>query len=245
MIAAAISVADYPASNERQTVALPFPYLVYRGPILRSDDKGLLRGRLFYSPRAEVDVSLSGSIPVQSGNAARRGMPDLDWIGEIGPRLELQVARVGDDASVRFELPVRAVGMTDFSQRFEYVGILAAPEISYVDADVDGRGTRVRVGLAALFADRGTQSLYFGVDAPYATAERPEYHAKAGYLGSRLLVSASHRLGDRARIVGAAGAYYYGGTANRESPLFLRELNTFASVGLIWSFWVSPTRVEE
>src|SRR5687767_4626040 len=62
VLGAVISAPDYPASNERQTVALPFPYFVYRGPIVRSDEKGLLRGRIFRSERAEIDISLAGSI---------------------------------------------------------------------------------------------------------------------------------------------------------------------------------------
>jgi hypothetical protein len=52
----------YPAADQTRFEVLPLPYLAYRGEILRSDEKGLLRGRLLKSDRVELsDVSAFGT----------------------------------------------------------------------------------------------------------------------------------------------------------------------------------------
>ena len=84
---------DYPAANESHSQHNALPYITYRGKFLRSDEKGLLRGRVVSTRNVELDVSLSGAFSVDSGdNDARRGLPDLDYLGEIGPRLQMTIA---------------------------------------------------------------------------------------------------------------------------------------------------------
>ena len=117
----------YPAADQYRMELLPLPYFAYRGKFVRSDDKGLLRGRVFLSDRAELDISLAGSIALDAtDNRVRVGMPDLDWIGEVGPRLQLTLARISPDAKVDLEIPVRAVFSTDFHW-FDHVGYVSIP----------------------------------------------------------------------------------------------------------------------
>lgn len=79
---------DYPAADEYSARILPLPYFVYRGKVFRSEESGLLRGRIVQTARVEFDVSVAGAVDTKSHqNDARRGMPDLDWMGQIGPRL--------------------------------------------------------------------------------------------------------------------------------------------------------------
>ena len=87
--AAVIDFPDYRGSDERQTYVLPVPYVVYRGRFLKVDRENV-RGLFFKSDKAELDVSLNGSVPVKSSdNRAREGMPDLEPTLEIGPSLNL------------------------------------------------------------------------------------------------------------------------------------------------------------
>jgi len=114
--ATVISFPHYRGSDERRAWVLPFPYVVYRGEFLQADEKRM-RGLFFKTERAELDVSVSGTPPVDSNeNDARRGMPDLDATLEIGPSLNFLLAR-SDDRKTRLELrlPVRAVLATDFT----------------------------------------------------------------------------------------------------------------------------------
>ena len=229
----------YPASDQNHFRMLPLPYFTSRGEVLRSDDKGILRGRILYSDRIELDVSLAGALDAASGNnRARAGMPDLDWMGQVGPRL---LARAGD-AHIDLELPVRAVLSTDF-RSVRYLGLLAVPEIAYQHDNLGG--ARVKLGFAATFSGRALQEEFYGVPAAFATAERPEYRAEAGYLGSRLQLSFSRLVSQAVRLVGAARVDFHGGAANQDSPLFLRR--TTGSVGfvVIWTPLRSAVTVRE
>ena len=83
--ATVLRLPDYRGSDESRGYVYPLPYFVYRGEFLRLDREGL-RGVLIESDRVEFDLSLFGSLPVDSSkNLARAGMPDLDPVLEIGP----------------------------------------------------------------------------------------------------------------------------------------------------------------
>ena len=236
---------DYPAAgqNHFNGIALPFP--VYRGEILRSDSKGLLRARAVRGPDFELDISLSGSLSADSDdNDARRGMPDLDYMAELGPRLEWTVARAARWAKVDLELPVRAVFSTDLSS-VEHRGFLMEPEVAYQHGNVFGTGTKLKLGLSAVIADEDLQDYFYQVDAPFVTATRPAYNAAGGYLGSRLRLLLLHPIGKRLRLFAAGNLYSHHGAANEASPLFREKLTYGAGLGLIWSFYQSDRMVDE
>ncbi|MHA7834424.1 MAG: MipA/OmpV family protein, partial [Algiphilus sp.] len=54
--AAGISLPAYPGSDEQQFFGAPFPYVVYRGRVLRADDDGV-RGLFFSSEGVRLEVS--------------------------------------------------------------------------------------------------------------------------------------------------------------------------------------------
>jgi outer membrane scaffolding protein for murein synthesis (MipA/OmpV family) len=233
---------DYPAAGQSHFQGIALPYLAYRGRILRSDEKGVLRGRLVRGKGLELDLSLSGSFAADSDdNDARTGLPDLDYLGEIGPRLQITLARAARDAKIDFELPVRAVLSSDFSD-LNYRGLLTAPQIAYQHDDLNGRGLEVKLGLTASFATNEFMDYFYEVEPRFATASRPAFSARAGYLGSRLQLSGSQRLGPRWRLFFALRGDSHHGAANERSPLFLERLTWGAGGGLIWSFFHSERR---
>ena len=72
-----LRVPDYRGSEDVRNYVLPIPWFVYRGEIFRADRDGA-RARLFDSERVKVNLSVSGSVPVDSDrNRAREGMEDL------------------------------------------------------------------------------------------------------------------------------------------------------------------------
>jgi outer membrane protein len=230
---------DYPAAGQSHVQAIALPYFAYRGAFLRSDEKGVLRGRLVRSDHIEFDVSLSGSFAAASDdNDARRGLPDLDYLGEVGPRLQITLARAARDAKVDFELPVRVVLSTDFSD-LRYRGILAAPQIAYQHDDFGGRGLRLKLGLTASFATAELMDYFYEVEPRFATAGRPAFAARPGYLGSAVQLSGVQTFGPRWRLFVAARGDSHHGAANRQSPLFRERLTWSAGAGLIWSFFHS------
>ena len=81
---AVLDFPDYRGADERHTLILPIPYLVYRGEFLKADRESI-RGQFYKDDRLDLHLSVNGSIPVKSGeNSARQGMPSLDPTLEIG-----------------------------------------------------------------------------------------------------------------------------------------------------------------
>ena len=233
---------DYPAADEYSARVVPLPYFVYRGKVFRSEESGLLRGRFINTGRVELDISLAGALDVKSkDNLARAGMPDLDWMGQIGPRLQIVLARAARDAHVDLELPVRAVLSTDFS-KIEHIGFLSVPELAYQHDNVFGNGTRLKLGLGLTFADQQFQEVLYGVPDAFATATRPAYDATAGYMGAKISLGVAAPVSPALRVLGQVRADFHHGAANEASPLFRRKTTGTVLVGAIWSFLYSSQR---
>ncbi|MXP64224.1 MipA/OmpV family protein [Roseomonas sp. M0104] len=234
---------DYPAAGQNHVQGLFFPYVIFRGEILRSDSQGV-RGRFYNTEGLGLDLSLSGSFPASSAdNDAREGMPDLDWQGEIGPALRLTLWQ---DRTVRqrvnLELPVRAVFSTDWSS-VHYRGIVVAPELAYERLNLLAAGARLRVGLGPIFATNRMMDYFYRVEPQYARPGRPAYDADPGYLGTRLQFSYRMPLTERLSIVAGGRLESFHGATNDDSPLFREKWNTSVALGFAWSFYQSEARV--
>ena len=238
-------VPDYPAAgqNHFNGIALPFP--IYRGDFIRSDSKGLLRGRLIHSQNFELDVSFSGSLDADSDdNDARRGMPDLDYMAEVGPRLQWTFARAARWARMDLELPVRAVFSTNFSS-VDHRGFLVEPQLAYQHENFLDTGAKLKLGLSTIFADEDLQDYFYQVDVPFVTAVRPAFDGQAGYLGSRLRLLFLRPASKRLRLFVAGDLHSHHGASNENSPLYGEDFTYSTGAGLIWSFYQSDRKVDE
>lgn len=235
---------DYRGSDERRNFVLPFPYLIYRGDILRVDRQGV-RGVFFESERVELDFSASGTPPVDSDkNRAREGMPDLDPTLEIGPRLNFTLWRdSGRDRALTFRLPVRAVIASDFSY-VQGTGMVAYPNLTY-DARPRFFEGRWRLGLQSglLYATRRYHRYFYQVDPEFATPERPAYSATGGYSGVALAASLTRRF--RKIWVGGYARYeWLKGAAFESSPLVRRDQAWSAGIAFAYVFAESSSKVQ-
>ncbi len=235
---------DYRGSDESRGYLLPFPYVIYRGDILRVDRQGV-RGVFFESDRVELDFSMSGTPPVDSSkNRAREGMPDLDPTVEIGPRLNFILARDADrDRALSFRLPVRAVIATDLSYA-DAQGVTAYPNITY-DARPRFFEGRWRLGLQAglLYASSRYHRYFYAVDEAFATPQRPAYSAKGGYSGASLAASLTRRF-QKIWVGGFARYESLKGVAFDSSPLLRRDYSITAGIAFAWVFAESKNKVE-
>ena len=236
----ALYAPDYPASDEHGLNGLALPYLVYRGDIFRLGDDSIVKGVLMVTERFEFDVSFDASFDADSdGNDARRGMPDLDFLGEAGPRLTVDLGQYRQ-GGLQLALPVRAVFSTDFSD-LDHRGFLFNPELSYRRAGFFD-GMHMSVELGATFATERLQDYFYQVDARFANAARPAFDADGGYMGSELDVGFSFRLQQRLRLFTGAQAAYRGGAANEDSPLYRDDLTISFGAGFVWSLYESDAR---
>lgn len=233
---------DYPAAGQSHLKGLVLPFVAYRGKILRSDEKGLLRSRLVKTDRFEFDLSLDGAFSSDSDKStARRGMPDLDWMGEIGPRVQWTVARAAHSAKIDLELPVRAVFSTDFS-RLDARGYVFEPEIAYQHENFLQQDLEVKVSAGATFASEDLMDYFYEVEPRFVAAGRPAFDAKAGYLGAQTQLSLVKSLGDRLNVLMAFRAEFHGGAENADSPLFKDEATFGLGAALVWSLYQSSAR---
>lgn len=239
-----ISFPDYRGSDERSSFLLPFPYVIYRGDVLKMDGEKI-RGLFFESDRIQSDISLSGSIPVNSSsNNARKGMPDLDPTFEIGPSLMFNVARSQDKHwELELRLPLRFVGRVDFPS-VRYAGWIFNPHFN-LDVKNVWPGPDWNLGFSAgpVFADKRYHRYFYNVDAQYATAERPQYSADGGFSGLRATASMSKRF-PKYWIGGFVRYDSVSGAAFESSPLVTRDYGVSAGIAIAWIFSQSGRLVE-
>ncbi|UFN48244.1 MipA/OmpV family protein [Roseomonas sp. OT10] len=240
---AAAWVPDYPAAGQNHLQAIPVPYVIYRGQILRSDDQGV-RGRVYSSDSIGLDLSFSGAFPSSSSdNRAREGMPDLDWQGEVGPALRLTLWRdPGAARRINLELPVRAVFSTDLSS-IHFRGVVFSPELAFEQRGLRFAGDRLRAGIGPIVATERLMDYFYEVEPRYVRPGRPAYDAEGGYLGTRLQFSYRVPLNPRVSVYGGGRVESFHGAANRDSPLFRDNWNVSAAIGIAWSFYQSEATV--
>jgi MipA family protein len=241
---AVVNLPDYRGADQGRTWVLPFPYLVYRGEFLKAEERRV-RGLFFKTDRVEFDVSVNAQPPVDSNkNDARRGMPDLDAIIELGPSLNFSLLRTaGRKTEVELRLPVRAAFATDFSH-VDFAGWVSDPNLSVDVRDPLGQvGWKFGVLGGVVYSDRRYNQYYYAVDPAFSTPGRPAYNPGGGYAGTQLIVALSKRF----------PGYWVGGfarwdTLNHavfvESPLVKTRHYFAAGVAVAWIFGESDTKVE-
>jgi MipA family protein len=226
----------YPGSDKYQSRFIVLPYVNYRGPILRSDDKEGTRARIMKNDIFDLDLSYAGSFPSSSSDVeARRGMPDLDWLGEIGPRLEILLKRYGERGRLRILLPVRVALSTNWTN-FNHRGLNFSPALHLELHDFLREHWKFAAKIQCAFVDEKLARYFYEVEEIYVTPTRPYYGARSGYLESDFMLSLSVPLGGDVRFFLAGWLSSLGGSANSASPLFKSEWNTSVGLGLSWMF---------
>lgn len=231
------SFPDYPASNQNHFHALPLPYLIYRGQTFQLSQNAA-RGIFYATPAVSFDLSATAAFRSSHDDTARQGMPGLDYMGQVGPRLNVLLARDAMYARIDFELPVRAVVSTNFSS-VAFRGFLVAPEIAYTHANFMNSGGRLKIGIGPEFASARLMQYFYSVQPQYVAPGRPQFNASGGYLGSRLEVTYRVPLNQRMTLIALFSPEYYKGATNSDSPLFKRQYGVSAALALSFSFYRS------
>lgn len=228
--------ADYRGSAHYQPQAVPLPYFLYQGRIIKADEDGL-RGEFWANHRFEFNVSVDGSLNGRSdNNVLRAGMRELDSAFETGPSFNINISgdSFRDGWSVRF--PVRAV-FTVGTSGIDYIGYLFNPRLTWrASRNFWDWETSFNAGL--LFADKTYHRYYYDVAADFVTEQRPYYSADGGYSGAFTRLAFYRRLenwrfGISLRYDNLSGAEF------GDSPLV--ETNHFGSIsfGLIRTLWTN------
>ncbi|TVO56101.1 MipA/OmpV family protein [Denitromonas halophila] len=234
-----LSIPDYRGSDQRQTYALPIPYLVYRGEFLKID-RDKVRGVFYQDAHTEWDISLAASVPVKSDdNRARRDMPDLDPTVEIGPQWSYKHRRSWGDITLR--LPLRKVLAVDFPNVRD-VGTVFTPTLAIDRDNHPWPGWHASMSTGPIFGDKDYFAYYYKVDSRYGTANRPAWDAKSGYGGWQLTLTLAKRF-KKIWVGGFLRADHFGGASFEDSPLVRQQTSWTGGVGVSWIFLESAQRV--
>jgi outer membrane scaffolding protein for murein synthesis (MipA/OmpV family) len=240
--AAVFNTPAYPGASDRSNRGLVLPFLLYRGKVLRADQQGV-GARLLDTDKVEFDIGFAGALPSRSDDVeARRGMPDLGTLVEFGPRVKYKFADLGEAGRLRFELPVRAVIEARGGLRRQ--GWTTEPRFVWERRGDGGRWT-MEAQVGAVFGDRRIHGYFFDVAPQYATADRPAYRADSGLMLVRTGVFGTVKVNPDVRAFAFVRLDSYAGNANRESPLFRKDVGASAGVGLAWTLARSSKRANE
>ena len=238
-----LQMPDYRGSNENRFYLLPYPYLVYRGDILKVDEQRV-SGQIFKTDRILLDFSGFGAVPVKSSdNSARAGMEDLDPTFELGPALKIKLWESREDKfKLSLSLPVRAFFSTDFSS-VRYEGWVFSPRINFVKNDlITDTGLSLGISAGPMFADSGYHAYYYTVEPEYATASRFAYSTGGGYSGSTLTIGLGKAY--KQFVFNAfVSADFLQGSSFEDSPLVKRETSIMSGTSVAWIFFKSQKTV--
>ncbi|MBU2070606.1 MAG: MipA/OmpV family protein [Gammaproteobacteria bacterium] len=222
---------DYPGAAGQQHYLLPFPYFTYRSDKVKLTRSEAL-GQLFSAGKLSLNLSLAAALPVNSDdNQARRDMPDLLWLTEIGPTADYQLLN-NDRQQLLLRLPLRKAIATDLRQWHD-VGWRLEPQLHWRQKLANSLQWTSQ--LALNWSDKEYHQYLYGVAPAYATATRQEYRAQAGYAGWRWSngISWQHKrwwLGAFVRYDNLQGVSF------ADSPLLQRQHNASFGVALAWIF---------
>jgi len=229
-------VADYPGSDRSRVRGLVAPVFIYRGKVLRVDAGGI-RGRFFSSHDWTVDLTATGAFNAKS-NDARRGMPALDYLFGIGPQLVYTGWQHGGSGP-SLHLKSRAMFSTNF-RHVDAHGFTLDPELRWRLPLGGASRCALTWFVQPTWASRELQRYFYEVSNAQATADRPAYTARAGYLGTEFGATLSGRLDHGLSWFATGRAMSLSGAANEASPLFKSRLNTSIGAGVMWLFWSHP-----
>jgi len=242
--AGGLSYPAYPAATGRKNRALILPYLKYNSDRFSIGGASLAAVHLGQTEKTRFDFSVAASLDASSaGLPIRAGMPDLGYIFEAGPVVEYQMG-TAFGGLVEARLPLRAVFTTNLSS-VNLIGATFSPQLRVTWTLNKATRTEIEATLQPVFATEGVQDYFYQVDPVYATIPRPAFDAQGGYLGTEIVVKASHSLSPTLRVYGYAKIGLHSGAVNSASPLFgsnqtvtvgiaLRKTLGFWKMGSFW-----------
>jgi outer membrane protein len=231
--AVAAVVPAYPGSEDTNNFFIPFPTFFYRGDVLRADEEGGMRGRFLKTEDFEINLSIGGSLPANSEDVyARRGMPDLNTMVEVGPGLlaTLWKKKGITNYKLGLNIPIRAAFAVDFFEAKER-GLVFNPLLYFITENLIGKRVFTFTSVSSVVASHKFQKVFYQVDPQFTLNDRPAYAAQSGYLGTTVAQGFSKLLFGKVNTFVGLTWQNLRGSANENSPLFIKKDNFSAAIG--------------
>lgn len=236
----------YPGSDDATSQALFVPFVIYRGEVFSIGEESGARALAFASDTWELDISLGASLAADTDeDADREGMPDMDFLFEIGPQVIYHAATIEHKnwrSHFDVKLRARAVIATDFAS-FDDQGYIIEPALVYELKSKRDSRLEWQLDLEVISGSERLNEYFYDVDPHYATPSRPSYQAKEGYIGTEIGTSLSYPVNENLLIFAGFDVEFYNGSANEDSPLFKDDMAYSGGIGLVYTFFESAARV--
>lgn len=226
----------YRGSDEYKLYALPLPYLIYRGKIIQSDKYGI-KGIFFKTKHLESSLSFYGNPPVGGDNRARKGMPDLDALFEIGPAIKWFFKDRESPDSLYLSIALRGVSSVNFDSGIDlaYQGLHGGVNLIYSNRSLFAQNNLefdLNVGID--FADYDFNSYFYDVSSNYVLPERGYYESDGGYAGFSVSASLQKKITQSLSLGGYSRWDNIDGAVFDDSPLVKQKNNFVIGCALIW-----------
>ncbi len=241
------SAPSYPGAEDADLTILPIPIPVYRGSFLRFGENldQVARGEIAETKRLRLGIDLQFTFGEDSADIpVRTGMPDLDFMIELGPELEIRLTdRSPEEGELFLALQLRA-GVSfdgvDPSSR----GYLFNPEFEYRRDGMFGGANLLSLRWQPTWASEDYMDYYYEVAPAFATVDRPAYDASSGYLGSRFTAALTRTINERLTFGVSVSYRVDGGAENEASPLFRKDTGAILQAALVWTLAESERRAK-
>jgi outer membrane scaffolding protein for murein synthesis (MipA/OmpV family) len=235
----------YPGADDSDLTLLPIPIPVYRGSFLNFGENldQVARGEVAETRRMRLGIDLDFTFGEDSADIpVRQGMPDLDFMFELGPELEIKLDnRTPEQGELLLAFQLRA-GISFDGLEPSSRGFLLNPELEYRRDRVFGGDNLLSLRFKPTWASEDYMDYYYEVEPAFATPGRPAYDATGGYLGSRFTAALTRQINERL-IFGLSASYsVYSGAENESSPLFLEDTGASIQAAFVWTLVESERR---
>lgn len=227
-----ITSPAYPGADERVGRALALPWFIYRGPVFRADGD-TVGARVLKTKTVEFDIGFAAALGASSDDVdVRRGMPDLGFQFEFGPRVRVNLARPTPNSIVRLDIPLR--GVFELDSGLKHRGFAFEPRLSYDNRDI-GSGWGVSTSASVVVGDSKYNQFLYGVPSAFANRTRAAYEAKSGIITPRLQLALSRAVTKDLRIFAFTRYDFASAGANTSSPLHVSDGGASFGIGATWT----------
>jgi len=227
-----ITSPAYPGADKRVGRVVALPWFIYRGPVFRADGD-TVGARVLKTKTVEFDIGFAAALGASSDDVdVRRGMPDLGFQFEFGPRVRLNLARPTPSSVVRLDIPLR--GVFELDDGIKHRGFAFEPRLSYDNRDFGG-GWGVSTSASVVVGDGKYNEFLYGVPTAFANRARPAYTAKSGIITPRVQLALSRAITKDLRIFAFTRYDVASAGANKSSPLHVNDGGASFGIGATWT----------
>lgn len=238
--------ANYPGASSSKEVVLPFPTAIYRGERLRLKREEGARGIFYRGDRIELDISFDGTLSSDGDDTkAREGMAKLDTLIEVGPRFLYNIAKVTKTNAWDFDfhLAGRIATSTGFFKDVYARGYVLNPFFTVRTISLFTDDDLFAASMSIKYATKKWHDYYYTVNAKDATASRPIYKAESGHAEMSYALFYNYPLKNDFYTFAGMIQSFYNHSANKDSPLLTKKINTAVVFGVYWNFYKSKQKV--